>query len=322
MLFTETPSNHASIREPLLYRFGDDAAPRDLKITLTDSLTEEVIFTKLLCNTSSGEIDIAPLLRSHFTPRPDAPAEGFSPAQNRLINVRVTVEEASCERRFLDALCPDLSTPLLHTLPLKRTLSVGEYDELLLLPAIQRGEVDWITAAGRTTQSYTSSWSNQPTRFGVYCPALEDPLEAIEVRLYSDSECHTLRYAVVEPSAGGMRLAWVNRRGAIEHYTFPLRSAHCEEQQRDLLRLNDSTTLLRSVDFNDRIQITSAYETHATLQALAELGTAPAVWWLDPAGDYQSVEVAAAERPLQGSSGISTLRFTLRPTHHALRLWS
>ena len=65
MKFTSIPDTFSSYREPLLYAFETGSStPRDVELKIINHTTGEEIGRKRLYNVTSGEVDIAPYLRS------------------------------------------------------------------------------------------------------------------------------------------------------------------------------------------------------------------------------------------------------------------
>lgn len=69
MKFTSIPEAYSSFREPLIYAFNTESAtPHDVELKIINRTTGEEIGRKRLYNVTSGEVDIAPYLRSAARP--------------------------------------------------------------------------------------------------------------------------------------------------------------------------------------------------------------------------------------------------------------
>lgn len=324
MTFTAIPENYASLYGPLVYAFGDTAEPRTLDIAVENASNGETIAVKRLSNTSSGEVDIAPLIRNRVSVRPVTVA-GFSPASLRIPWVRIRVEEAVDTKRFLPALrLPETGAVRLGSMPADRIISWGECDELTLLAGVARAELSAQTAAGSVARVVTNPLPTIPVLFRVDTMVWDESVSQAEVRLLdtNDEELAAVRYCFVPRPAEGVRVAWFGRGGAIEHYTFPVRTEVAERQSRQSLRMAGGEERTFGADFEERTTVVSAHEPQEVLRALAELGTARFAWAVDRSGRYVPVTAEAGEPVLLRRGGPSALRFTLCPTQKNRSLWS
>lgn len=323
MIFTTTPQNGASLHGPLVYEFGDDGSPRDLQVEILDAESRQKISTKLLRNTSSGRIDIAPLLRRRLKWNPASSPAGFSSAAERTARVLVRVEGASVTRLFLPFATKPPQPLLRSTFPLRRLIARGESEELLLDRDVLYAEVERFTPTGSTVEEYVSNYSDRPALFRLTTEGMEPEVERIEVRFFSTTEEVTIRYALTQPLPGGMRVAWVGRGGSVEHYTFPAPEACYEVQQRRDLTLADGHSQPLESTYHRQWSLLSAYEVEDRLQALAELGTSPHAWIVNSEGEYLPVTVSAPEEVALSRSGLlCALRFTLIEPFKTIPSWS
>lgn len=323
MTFTATPENYASLYGPLVYAFADTAGPRTLDIAVENASNGSTIAVKQLLDTSSGEIDIAPLIRNRVTVHPVTIA-GFSPASLRIPWVRVKVEGAVDTKRFLPALRQPEGGVRLGSMPGDRIISRGECDELTLLSGVARAELSAQTAAGTVTRIVTNPIPAIPVLFRVDTMEWDESVSQAEVRMLNANgeELSVVRYCFVPRVAEGVRVAWFGRGRAIEHYTFPVRAEVGERQSRRVLRMAAGDERTFGADFEERTVVVSAHEPQAVLRALAELGTAPFAWVVDSSGRYIPVTAEAGEPVLLRHGAPAALRFTLRPTQKNGSLWS
>lgn len=322
MIFTQTPPNGASLYRPLVYAFGDEAAPRDLEIEVIDLDTRQKIATKRLFNTSSGRIEIAPVARRTLSWQPGQTPLGFSAATDRVAHIQVRVEGVSIARRFLPFVEEPPQPLLFSTRPLKRLIARGEGEELLLDRDVLYAELERFTPTERITETIYSDVTDQPALFRFTTAELEPEVERLELRLYSTTREVALHYTLTNPIPGSLRVAWVGRGGSIEHYTFPI-VEHCSElQERDVVALAESGNELLRSGYRRKWQLLSAYETPEQLRALAELGTSPCIWIVDDQKGYTPVEVVADERQILHHGLLTALNFTLLEPLSEINPWS
>ncbi len=323
MQFTSTPNDWASLYEPLVYCFGDDKEPRDLTVEVVDYPTLKPLFTKKIYQSSSGRIDIAPLLQRHLKWNPATTPIGFSSAADRVLQVMVRVEEAGCVRHFLPQLEKPIAPLIQSTMPLRRTIRRGEREELLVGKGVLRAELELFSAGGSTVRTFGSAYSSGAALFGLDTSSVNADVQRLELRLYNGSGTETtLHYTLVEESSDGIRLAWVGRGGSIEHYTFPLVEQQFEKQHKAWIDSPDGSSHPVSIDYEAWWQIRSAFELHDTLKALVEIGTAQHVWRVEEDGSYHEVWVRAEEHVFRRHGALCSLQFSLHNLSKQLSLWS
>lgn len=322
MLFTSVPDNLSSLCSPLRYTFADEGEPRDLAVEILDVDSGELLFTKRLYQTASGEVDIAPLLRRHLKFDPSAISEGLVRADGRYFRIRVQVEDAQVDRTFLPFENP-FTGVLLTSMPKRRLLARGEKEELFLRPGVSSISLRYQTATGSSARLFTATEASRPARFGILTENMPEGTQRIEVTISSSLVgIQTLHYTIIEPPMEGLRLAWVGRRGSIEHYTFPCCERQSEEQTRNEVTLQGGESRLVGATAQRRWVVTSAYEQPEVLEALAEIGTAPQIWYLDAKGEYCPISVLPASRQTLRHGMLNALQFTLCSTVKQLSLWS
>ena len=91
-----------------------------------------------------------------------------------------------------------------------------------------------------------------------------------------DEEADTIDYEIAENLADACRLAWFNRHGAPELYTFPARRQSCVEATRGrILHPFGGEDVATGRD--DALTLVSAYEPRAQAEAIAEAVASPEV---------------------------------------------
>ena len=322
MIFTQTPQNGASLYRPLIYAFGDEAAPRDLEIEVLDLDRRQKLATKRLYNTSSGMIEIAPVVRRTLNWQPEKTPLGFSAATDRVAHVQVRVEGVSVARCFLPYVEESPQPLLFSTLPLKRLIARGEGEELLLDRDVLYAELERFTPKESTIETFYSDFTDQPALFRFTTAGMEPEVERLELRLYSTTREVILHYTLTNPIPGGMRVAWVGRGGSVEHYTFPIVERCSELQERDVAATAEGGCELLRGGYRRQWQLLSAYETPERLKALVELGTSPCIWIVSNLEGYLPVEVVAGERQILHQGLLTSLSFTLLEPLKEINPWS
>lgn len=281
MKFTSTPAGFSSFRRPLVYAFDAEGEARDLTFTIVDTESGAVIGTKRLYVATAGEIDIAPYVRRAVHCRlPESVAECWIIDTGGRMKVRVDAEGVSSPTRSfiaadvaLDVFYTPLTTQYLH-----RTMAAGEVDMIGYFAAPDAVVRILVEAFGSAYAYLTLTPPDGGQRtVAVTTEGFGIVPESMKVTIKVDDEPVTvIEYRITENLPHARRLAWLNRHGAPELYTFPtcgeamLRALH-----RDTLTYNGRGTV---VDDCDRtLRLVSAYEPQAQSLALAEIVCSPEV---------------------------------------------
>ena len=315
--FSTLPAPFAPIGRPLRYTIDGLAQPRlELRVLTADG---RLLATKLLTNTSSATVDIAPIVRRavHFSP--SLGKSGFVASAERTITVQVEArcgEESLCseERTFLAALDPVTLPAICSTLPPTRLIAPSECDEITIVAADPCRVTLTADSAGRlTSEEFTSPSA------GVQCfrLAVADYPEAETITLTVEG-IGELRYLLTPAVEGSVRLAWRTQQGSIEHYTFPI-----VESLRLLVDKERAYTSegysLASVGVEERWRLHSAYETTERMRPLTELLYADEVWRVTASG-YELIDLLTEEAELKQQGLLQRLSLPIRSTLKNKRL--
>lgn len=326
MTFTQLPENNASIFAPLLYRFEGEGEPRTLMVEIRDAVLDRIIHRKALYHTTSGEIDIAPLLRHYLAPRINPSAVGFveEPLQ-RWLRVEVTVEGVSETRTFLPLELPLRHPPILGSMPpRKRRIALGECDEITLVGRYSKVLLEVTTPEELLSEELEApEVGDVPQIFRFDTTFFPEDAKAIRLTFFWDSlAICTLEYEVIAPEPHGLRLAWIDRRGALQHYTFPHREAYKEVQERKSAYQEGGGHIPLSTSYYRTLRLTSDYEPSAVREALLEIGTARFCWLITPGGKYLPVEPTLQPEEGFDLNDITPPSFLIRLTSKDLSLWN
>lgn len=281
MKFTSVPAGFTSFREPLTYAFDAEGAPRDITFTIVDVESGATIGAKKLYAATAGEIDIAPYLRRAARCRmPDEVAECSVVDTGGRVKVRVEAEGvASPVRTFIAAkVADDKLYALLTTQYDRRAMAADEFDAIgyfampdavveIVVEAFGSGYERLVLtppAGGQRTVAVT------PRGFAFVPESMR-----VTIRV-DDEEADTIDYEIAENLADACRLAWFNRHGAPELYTFPARrQSRVEATRGRVLHPFGGEDVATGRD--DALTLVSAYEPRAQAEAIAEAVASPEV---------------------------------------------
>lgn len=323
MTFTQVPQNYASLFQPLRYRFEGEGEPRTLRIEVWDMTHNALIHTKELHATTSGEIDISPLLRRRLAPQPKSSAVGFLEEDlERWITVQVRLEGASVERTFMLSQGESPYSLVVGNFSDERQINYGECEELTLMGNISKAQVEITTPEGVTHEELVPpTLGVMPRLFRIDTRRFPQRTLSFSLTFYIDGmPIKRLKYHVLHSRKQGRRVAWIDRKGALQHYTFPLVGAQRERQQRTTIEGQDGRLHFLTTTYEREMMLVSNYEAQEVRKALSELGTAQSAWLLSSSEEYLPIEAR-----LEGECNLSLVEpmcFVIRPTRKELSLWS
>lgn len=222
MRFTKIPNDGASWDSALCYAIETESSnPSDVVVEIVDAISGELMGVRRLYGITEAEIDIAPYVRRAIGVATLSTATlQLSPSARKVV-VRVGDVEAPVRlyyRATIDLSRPHIISSMEHqrvvgcgeviryTLYAKREVRVTVSDKSLLSP-VRFAALDTF---------------GLPVELAIDTSSYKGDSVPITVEITCDNlEVYTMDYAVMEPSAGGCRLAWYNSDGGIECYTFP-----------------------------------------------------------------------------------------------------
>lgn len=294
MKFTSIPKAYSSYFEPLIYSFSTESStPQQVEIKIIDKESDQIIGRKSLHNVTSGEIDIAPYLRSAARPSlPDFVAENCEVNISAQIKVAVEAEGVSSASRNFIAAKVDLSepyTPLMRQ-HLKRTLDRDEFDiiSFFSLPDIVvRVVVEYF---GQEHEQYAITFSTGGQRAMSVSARGVEGAESMRATVYVDGVAtNIIDYQLRENLNGARRLAWLNSFHSPEIYTFPLRKSVLTQATRKHMETIWGREAY-ALEARNELKLLSAYEPAAQIEAIGEIVGSPRVW-LIRGNDAQHIEL-------------------------------
>ncbi len=279
-------------------RFGIDTesdTPQDINVEIVDASTDEVVATKLLRDTLTATINIAPYIRSVGGYSPSTMQQiGFREVPTAAYKIRIGEVESEeirvsvnrCEVGALPAVITD--TPLL------REIAQGENDEVMVV--VPTGSTIYAEVATEGGETHYYEYTPEGEVASVVISAADLALEDrnFEVTLLCDgSELCTLRYRVATPLKRAVRLAWIAESGAIERYTFPMVSKTNTTLEKQSFMGEEGIHSVRS-RAKQTLSLCSRFEPRAKMEALSQIATSPMVW-IEQEGEWQTVEVPTSQ---------------------------
>ncbi len=288
-MFINIPNNFSSLWGELIYEYNS-TEEKDIVIEILDTESEETLGVKKFYSSSSAQLNLAPILFETALPKSSqlqfsstiTAAYGFP-------SVSLTDGDSSCETRTFTFADSSISAPAtLSSMPENRLLCAGERD-IITIVAKEASQLSYTITGTRssdgesvTLQKSNYSISSQAIQHSIVADSYSSTYQAIYYTLYYGSEAIATRnYSLSSEAAAGYRVAWLSKRGSIEHYTFPI----IEEQ--NYLSSGATTRTLRS-----------AYGTAEEVEALSEIISSPCVWRVS-GDEYSAIEILTTEQQIR-----------------------
>ena len=199
------------------------------------------------------------------------------------------------EYRYIAAGREVLPTEALLSEWTQRTISMGEVDEFSFIPpsgeiklhvhskdaageeqsigfAPISAEEGMIVACVVNTREIAQYIASENSTIDI-----ENLVEISYSIYFGAEEAFEVRYKVVKPT-GGVRLAWVNRYGVIDCYTFPTTTQRQTLVKRQAERTNGENVVVPLDRAWEQVTITSGLQPQKIVAQLAEIATSPKVW--------------------------------------------
>lgn len=324
MKFTSIPEAYSSFREPLLYSFSTESStPRDVELKIINRTTGEEIGRKRLYNVTTGEVDIAPYLRSAaHTTLPESIEECGEVNVGTTIKVVVEAEGVSSSvRSFIattidrDALYTLLSAQHLH-----RTMERDEFDLI--------GYFTWPDIVVSFDVEFIGSGADRititPPSGGQRAVAVtargREGVDTIRVSVkVDDVVSEVIEYDLMPNIRGSHRVAWLNSHHSPEVYTFPLRkSVLIESTRRHMESIWGREAA--AVESASELKLLSAYEPEHQLKALSEILSSPSVWLIEGT-QVKDVRLTTERVLLSPSEGMGIIEVDIRAAEEGVQLW-
>ncbi len=298
-MFTATATSYGSLYNEQNYSFNSTSV-EDQTFEIREVQSGDLLGVKKFYNTSGTTLNISPIVRPFATPSlPEIVTEFVDSAAYGAITIEVTksgtaddgaTEVTSGESVLTLSKSNEDELGLLTTLPLQRSMSMGEREllalrvdpELSTKITVSQFGYGWDDNDDESQTAIVKEFTLEPQEsgiavFSVAAECFEDDevelsdadLERIEVtieQLGDDdeavSEITELTYFITEPTRTPIRLAWISSRGALEHYTMPVTASelifadgHKELTLRSALETYDVRTALSEILYSDYLWI-------------------------------------------------------------------
>jgi hypothetical protein len=297
---------------------GDGSGVAIADIIIGDNI--EAVGQKLYYNRMEFDVNVAPYVEPQLEVVP-LKIRGLGKAPKRTVKVSVRVDGERSPKVIMAAGAQGLDQGVLLSASNRRTIALGQYDEIAFIPTSP--EV-WVSITVVDKQGRMYAWRESPYLvdgdgvlvYGVDASQImADAKEQVGVEaesivrfdvtiLFGMTEAFTVRYDV-KRTTQGVRLSWINRYGAIDSYTFPtINSANivCDREGRVTLQ-----SAWREIALSSEIM------PRKQVEWLAEVVTSPRVWMVE-GGGLQECEVLSKKIEVDNVEVPCAVKIVVKPT--------
>ena len=325
------PEQYASVFAPVTFDISgiqlDKYLGVDINIILKGSDTP--VGTKRFNNTPRMSVNIAPYAKSCLSITPLRTGD-LQQMPQRAVAMALSANGITSEYRFVAAGREVLPTEALLSEWTQRTISMGEVDEFSFIPpsgeiklhvhskdaageeqsigfAPISAEEGMIVACVVNTREIAQYIASENSKI--------DTQNLVEISYsiyFGAEEAFEVRYKVVKPT-GGVRLAWVNRYGVIDCYTFPTTTQRHTLVKRQAERTNGEKVVVPLDRAWEQVTISSGLQPQKVVASLAEVLTSPKVWQWDE-GKWSECIITDSALTTHQADEPCAISLTVRPS--------
>ena len=229
MKFTSIPENGLSWHGKLIYAFDTEGEARDVVVVIRDAIHDRLIGSMRLYGVVCAEVDIAPYLRSYMSQWQLPTESGLSPSR-AACRVVVEVEGVASAARtlFYGPINPKHGV-VLSGVAETRVVRRGDVVRLTLYSP--RKLTVHVTDAklGGVVGHFEVVTSSMPYEFTFSLENIPVGVGTLAIEVRGDGlEIAHLRSSIMRFGDTARQVAWRNRCGGVECYTFPIcRTTEC-----------------------------------------------------------------------------------------------
>ena len=294
MRLEKLSNNFTPLRQGLFFGIEtEEAAPTNVLVEIIDDVTEEIVATQQLRGITAGEVNIAPYIpvSGGYSPA-ITPHSHLREAPVATYRIRVGEVESAPITVSVNNELPATLPAIISAMPHSRTISRNESDELLLLGeegAIYTARI--VADTGEVLSLETTSVTGA-TILSISTEDFGTDIRTLDLELSCEGvSLGSLHYTLRPRYNSSVRVAWLSHKGSTERYTFPVTSkVQCASQRGVVEKLDKQQ--VASISSVCDITLVSRYESHDTIQALAEIICSPKVW-MEEGGVWSEVVVTS-----------------------------
>lgn len=281
LTFIQQPKDFTPITQGVLFTIESDSVS-DMFIEIFDTQNHSLIGSKVVKGRKSAVIDIAPYVAALITPTTSQSTTcSIDQAPAKMFHIEVSTADSFIESRIV-TLSDNSEYPqqTVHTtMPLERTISLGECDDIRLYTDKQCTIAAQIVASPGQVISLESVSQSGAANIHLATDSFSSNTEMIYIDIYcNDTLEKTLRYKVVPKFKNAVRIAWRSPIGSIERFTFPILKRKSYTVDKSIARNSNSESQIISCHGATLLIVQSGSVKQSLAEALAQAILATNVW--------------------------------------------
>jgi hypothetical protein len=312
MIISSYPAAYQSAFRPALFKLLAVDAPEGLDVEVLPATGSEALGVKRIYGGGEFVVNVAPYICPQLSPEPLYGEQmGLVLNQSCYAGCRVRVSGITTPVVFLTGGTHDAPIgAIMSAAPAKLIIRPGEKDEISVIS--DGGVVKPSVKFTHNGNEYTDDIFLSNYGAGVHTFVVDEAVVAqkfvsqtgldtdrmreftVELRLTMSGGGYLYlrrHYVVDRTPYGGKRLAWINRYGVVDYYTFPIIDSRTLSGGRGCILSSTGWSAVET-EAEEWTLLTSDYEQADTLEWLAELLSSPRVWTIE--GD-EAIEVDVAD---------------------------
>jgi hypothetical protein len=297
MIISSYPVAYQSAFRAASFVLAEVDALEGLDVEILPATDDEPLGVKRIWGEGEFAVNVAPYVRSLLSPGPLCDRSlGLISEQGRYVGCRVSAVGVTSQVVYLTAGTTDAPTDtILSAAPAYVTIHRGEKDEISVIvesgslkPSIsfvwegtQYTDNSFLVTIGSGMRNFVVDEDAIAHRFanltGVAKENMQQFTVTLKISVGGSNTDLSRHYTVDKTPHGGVRLAWVNRYGAIDYYTFPFIESRTLSGTKGRILSTEGWQTVTS-EAQEWTTLTSEYEQADTLEWLAELLSSPKVW--------------------------------------------
>lgn len=323
------PIAYQSAFRPVPFVLGGVSALSGLDVSILPASGAAALGVKRVYGDGGIAVNVAPYVRSLLSPEPlCGQPMGMIADQRRCAGCRVSAGGYTSDVAYLTAGTEDApANTILSASPTAMKIRPGEKDEMSVITAgaavkpfivFTCGGVEYTVDSmpansGEGMHSFVVDAAAVAELFAAMTNAGPGEMDGFDVVLRvsaPEGDIYlTRRYEFDAAPHNGRRLAWVNRYGAVDYYTFPAAAGQKVSGSKERITTADGVRVVASSAV-ESLTLVSEYEAAETLGWLGEVLSSPRVWMVE-GGGITAVDVADAsvgfDHALPGSLAVTVI---------------
>jgi hypothetical protein len=278
MTFTSTPQNGSSWQDCLPFAI-DTEQEKPLDITLEIANSKELIAQRKIYGVTTTEVDIAPYLRDLSCLPPTINSSATLTPSPSAQTIHLTANGTRSNNVLLFHAPYDNSTPkAISSLHQPREIDSREPIIVTLIAnASIQASITFIAPGATNTLTLNAKTQGLPMNLIIPASCYPAAIERIHIEVTGDKKSiANVDYTVVDKGANARCIAWFNKNGGMETYTFPTSIRLSYDAK---LSANAPLDEYRPLESSTtRHRLCSAYEVQTEMERLAEMIFSPRIF--------------------------------------------